>query len=187
MPEHQTIEWKESWHDEYLEWICGYANAHGGILYIGKNDAGKVVGIQKSKKLLEVIPSKMCIRDRFGFCPCPMLAEVDRLETDTWCQCTTGYSKVLFETAFSCRADVELLKSIKMGNDVCLMKITLHNPCLLYTSRTGHAGYNGHDSQRNVCIHMLQIVKAGITYGQAARRTPGRKLQRQGLAHGLSR
>lgn len=27
MPEHQTIEWKESWHDEYLEWICGYANA----------------------------------------------------------------------------------------------------------------------------------------------------------------
>ena len=53
---------------------------------------------------------------------------LDRLETDTWCQCTTGYSKVLFETAFSCRADVELLKSIKMGDDVCLMKITLHNP-----------------------------------------------------------
>ena len=23
MPEHQTIEWKESWHDEFLEWICG--------------------------------------------------------------------------------------------------------------------------------------------------------------------
>lgn len=65
---------------------------------------------------------------QFVFCPCPMLAEVDRLETDTWCQCTTGYSKVLFETAFSCRADVELLKSIKMGDDVCLMKITLHNP-----------------------------------------------------------
>lgn len=27
MPEHQTIEWKESWHDEFLEWICEYANA----------------------------------------------------------------------------------------------------------------------------------------------------------------
>lgn len=34
MPEHQTIEWKESWHDNYLEWICGYANAYGGTLYI---------------------------------------------------------------------------------------------------------------------------------------------------------
>lgn len=34
--EHQTIKWKESWHDEFLEWICGYANAYGNTLYIGK-------------------------------------------------------------------------------------------------------------------------------------------------------
>lgn len=65
---------------------------------------------------------------QFHFCPCPMLAEVDKLETSTWCQCTTGYSKALFEKAFACQADVELLKSIKMGDDACLMKITLHNP-----------------------------------------------------------
>ena len=45
MPEHQTIEWKESWQDEFLEWICGYANAYGGTLYIGKNDTGDVVGL----------------------------------------------------------------------------------------------------------------------------------------------
>lgn len=65
---------------------------------------------------------------QFGFCPCPMLADVDKLETNSWCQCTTGYSKVLFEKAFACKADAELLKSIKMGDDVCLMKITLDNP-----------------------------------------------------------
>lgn len=65
---------------------------------------------------------------QFHFCPCPMLADVERLETDTWCQCTTGYSKVLFERAFACQADVELLKSIKLGDPVCLMKITLHDP-----------------------------------------------------------
>lgn len=65
---------------------------------------------------------------QFHFCPCPMLAGVDQLETDTWCQCTTGYSKVLFERAFACDAEVELLKSIKMGDGVCLMKITLNNP-----------------------------------------------------------
>lgn len=64
MPEHQTIEWKESWRDEYLEWICGYANAYGGTLFIGKDDNGKVVGVHKSKKLLEVIPSK--ITDTMG-------------------------------------------------------------------------------------------------------------------------
>ena len=60
---------------------------------------------------------------QFPFCPCPMLAGVDRLETDAWCQCTTGYSKVLFEKAFECKVDVELLKSIKMGDKICLMKI----------------------------------------------------------------
>ena len=65
---------------------------------------------------------------QFRFCPCPMLEEVEQLETAAWCQCTTDYSKVLFEKAFACEADVELLKSIKMGDSVCLMKITLHNP-----------------------------------------------------------
>jgi len=63
---------------------------------------------------------------QFPFCPCPMLADVDKLDTDTWCQCTTGYSKVLFEKAFACEVVVELLKSIKMGDSVCLMKII---PC----------------------------------------------------------
>ena len=32
--EHQSIEWKESWQDEYLKWICGYANAYGGTIYM---------------------------------------------------------------------------------------------------------------------------------------------------------
>jgi ATP-dependent DNA helicase RecG len=31
MPEHQTTEYKSSWHDDYLDWICGFANAQGGI------------------------------------------------------------------------------------------------------------------------------------------------------------
>lgn len=60
---------------------------------------------------------------QFPFCPCPMLADVDKLDTNTWCQCTTGYSKVLFERAFGCEFVVELLKSIKMGDNMCLMKI----------------------------------------------------------------
>jgi ATP-dependent DNA helicase RecG len=28
--ESQNIEFKESWRDEYLKWICGFANANGG-------------------------------------------------------------------------------------------------------------------------------------------------------------
>lgn len=59
MPEHQSIEWKSSLDDKYLEWICGYANAYGGTLYIGKDDNGKVLGITDSKKLLKNIPDKI--------------------------------------------------------------------------------------------------------------------------------
>lgn len=56
-----------------------------------------------------------------------MLADVDKLDTKTWCQCTTGYSKVLFEKAFNCQVDVELFKSVKMGDSNCLMKIELRS------------------------------------------------------------
>ena len=64
MPEHQTIERKECWRSEYLEWICGYANAQGGILYIGKNDSGEVVGVHEAEKMLEKIPNQ--ITDTMG-------------------------------------------------------------------------------------------------------------------------
>ena len=40
MSENQNIEWKESWRDEYLKWICGFANAQGGKIYIGTDDKG---------------------------------------------------------------------------------------------------------------------------------------------------
>ena len=63
---------------------------------------------------------------QFPFCPCPILAGVDKLNSSAWCQCTTGYSKVLFEQAFGCEVSVELLKSIKMGDEICLMKIIPH-------------------------------------------------------------
>lgn len=58
MAENQNIEYKESWKDEYLKWICGFANANGGKIYIGKNNVGEIVGLKDSKKLLEDIPNK---------------------------------------------------------------------------------------------------------------------------------
>ena len=52
MKESQVVEWKESWRDEYLKWICGFANAQGGRLVIGKNDQGKVIGIDMNDDML---------------------------------------------------------------------------------------------------------------------------------------
>jgi ATP-dependent DNA helicase RecG len=59
MQEHQNIEWKESWRDEYLKWICGFANAQGGKIHIGKNDKGEVVGIDNAKRLMDDLPNKI--------------------------------------------------------------------------------------------------------------------------------
>lgn len=59
MAESQNIEYKQSWRDEYLKWICGFANANGGTIFIGKDDAGKTVGVDDAKRLLEDIPNKV--------------------------------------------------------------------------------------------------------------------------------
>ncbi len=64
MPEQQNIEWKAKWDDKYLEWICGFANAQGGKIYIGCDDNGQVIGVVNPAKLLEDIPNK--VRDTMG-------------------------------------------------------------------------------------------------------------------------
>ena len=56
--ESQIIEYKQSWRDEFLKEICGFANAQGGTLYIGVDDKGNAVGLQHAKKLLEDIPNQ---------------------------------------------------------------------------------------------------------------------------------
>ena len=65
--ESQNIEYKTSWHNNYLKWICGFANAKGGRIYIGKDDQGKTVGLENAKKLLEELPNR--IRDQLGLMP----------------------------------------------------------------------------------------------------------------------
>ncbi|GAO27908.1 hypothetical protein JCM15548_14779 [Geofilum rubicundum JCM 15548] len=75
MAENQNIEWKESWRDEYLKWICGFANANGGSIIIGKDDKGRIVGLKNAKKLLEDIPNK--VRDILG-----IIVDVNLYETD---------------------------------------------------------------------------------------------------------
>lgn len=75
--ESQNIEFKESWRDEYQKWICGFANAQGGTLYIGLRDNGEVCGVQDAKKLMEDIPNK--VRDMMGILVDINLKEKDKM------------------------------------------------------------------------------------------------------------
>ncbi len=58
MIESQNIEYKQIWNDEYIKWVCGFANANGGKIYIGIDDSGNVKGLNDAKRLLEEIPNK---------------------------------------------------------------------------------------------------------------------------------
>jgi ATP-dependent DNA helicase RecG len=64
MIESHNIEFKATWKDEFLKWICGFANANGGVIYIGIDDAGIVSGLKDAKRLMEEIPNKT--RDVLG-------------------------------------------------------------------------------------------------------------------------
>lgn len=73
--ESQHTEWKQNWRDEYLKWVCGFANADGGVLAIGVNDNGVPVGILNAPKLLEELPNK--IRGLLG-----IVVEINLIESD---------------------------------------------------------------------------------------------------------
>ena len=68
--ENQNIDWKAKWDDSYLAWICAFANAQGGVLEIGRNDKGEVIGLTNVKKLMDDLPNK--IRSTMG-----IIADVD--------------------------------------------------------------------------------------------------------------
>lgn len=73
--ESQNVEYKQVWKDDYLKWICGFANAQGGTIYIGIDDSGEVCDLMDAKKLMEDIPNKVV--DYMG-----IVVEVDLLKKD---------------------------------------------------------------------------------------------------------
>ncbi|MBO7552441.1 MAG: putative DNA binding domain-containing protein [Bacteroidaceae bacterium] len=57
--ESQSVEYKRIWQDKYLEWICGFANAQGAVMYFGVDDDHEVVGLKNVDRLMEDIPNKI--------------------------------------------------------------------------------------------------------------------------------
>jgi len=56
-------------------------------------------------------------------CYCSCVKRVEQLLPETWCYCTLGYTKRMFETVLSCKVEVELLSSVKTGGEVCKIRI----------------------------------------------------------------
>lgn len=79
MIENQDTEFKKIWKDEWLEWICGFCNTSGGLMYIGADDNGKIIGLgNKAGDLLDKLPGK--IKDSLGIITEVKLEKQDNLE-----------------------------------------------------------------------------------------------------------
>ena len=57
MREGQTLELKLVWNENACKTVCAFANAEGGKLYLGYNDAGGLVGLKNAKADAENIPN----------------------------------------------------------------------------------------------------------------------------------
>ncbi len=77
MKETQQTEWKESLRDEFLKWICGFANAEGGVLHIDRNEQGVVVGVPNAQRLWATsLAAKIELR--------PLRASDDAVQLNAW-------------------------------------------------------------------------------------------------------
>ncbi|TAK28846.1 MAG: transcriptional regulator [Chloroflexota bacterium] len=57
--ESETLEFKERWNDAALQTVAALANTQGGILVVGVNNKGEVVGWQGGEKQLRVITDEI--------------------------------------------------------------------------------------------------------------------------------
>ncbi|MDR2408757.1 MAG: ATP-binding protein, partial [Bacteroidales bacterium] len=55
----KNLERKQSWHDDYLNTLCGFANASGGVMEIGRCDNGEIIGVHKIEKLVDPLQDKI--------------------------------------------------------------------------------------------------------------------------------
>ncbi len=58
-------------------------------------------------------------------CYCSCVKRVDETLPRAWCYCTLGYNKRLFENIFGQEVRVELINSVKLGDAVCRIRITV--------------------------------------------------------------
>lgn len=68
-------------YDNYLRWVCGFANAEGGVLIIARDDKGRIVGSPDAARFLEELPNK--IRDLLGIAVAVNLHE-EAGEIEAW-------------------------------------------------------------------------------------------------------
>lgn len=61
MKENQNIKWKESWHYEYIKWVCGFTNVQGVhcILVSQRKEIISGMDVRFSPKMMQEVSGKI--------------------------------------------------------------------------------------------------------------------------------
>ncbi|MGN0425950.1 MAG: DUF6144 family protein [Acetatifactor sp.] len=62
-------------------------------------------------------------------CYCSCVKRMEQTLPETWCYCTLGYTKRMFENIFDGGVKVELMGSVKLGNENCRIRIERVGSC----------------------------------------------------------
>lgn len=86
------------------------------IYRTGNNVFFNYVGNQKGLKIAD------------GYCLCPMIEKGPETISPTYCQCSVGYVKYMFQKLITFKpVEVELLESLRGGGKACRFKIEISN------------------------------------------------------------
>lgn len=58
-------------------------------------------------------------------CYCPLVEAYPERLSSTWCNCSRGWIRELFESALGKPVEVKIEKSIKQGDDICKFRVRL--------------------------------------------------------------
>lgn len=70
-------------------------------------------------------PWGLMIKD--GYCLCPIVESIPKGLSPTFCNCSAGYVREMFQRYLGKPVDVELVETLQMGGKDCRFKITIHN------------------------------------------------------------
>lgn len=64
---------------------------------------------------------------KYFHCGCPMVEGIDRLNTNTWCYCTVGFAKEIFDQVLGYEVEIDVSETMKSGSDYCLIRVSKKN------------------------------------------------------------
>lgn len=140
MKEGHTIEFKESWRDEYLKTLCAFANTDGGVLYLGISDKGDPVGLKNIKYLLESLPNK--IRNNLNIIPSVKVERIKGKEVIK-IEITSSEVPISYKGRFYIRAG----STIQEVSGAELIKIIMKRQKLSWDSLLSDAGIEKIDKE----------------------------------------